>query len=84
MKEKSDIFLVQSISMDLATSHVGVENQDTRSEDLNDDDDAKINAVWYGILTLLILTLAPFSFTLLPVNNIFTSPECWYEFIFTT
>ena len=84
MKEKSDIFLVQSISMDLATSHVEVENQDTRSEDLNDDDDAKINAVWYGILTLLILILAPFSFTLLPVNNIFTSPECWYEFIFTT
>ena len=83
-KGKSNIFLIQSFSMGSAKSQLGVRNQETRSEDLYDDDAIKINGVWYGILTQLILILAPFSFTLLPVNNILTSPECWYEFIFTT
>ena len=56
----------------------------TNEVDLDDDQKWKFTDAFYGILMLLIVTLAPFSVTLLPVNNVLTNPECWYEILFST
>ena len=40
--------------------------------------------IFYGPLALAILTLGCFSTTLLPVHNVITNPEYWYEIIFSS
>ena len=37
----------------------------------------------YGLLALFIICAAPFSVTLLPVNNVIVNPEYWYEFVYS-
>ena len=48
------------------------------------NDDSNFIDGFYGLLTLLLLILAPFSITLIPMNNIFANPEYWYETVFST
>ena len=50
----------------------------------NDEEESKCTNGFYGLLALAILIVAPMSTTLLPVHNIFTSPEYWYEMVFIT
>ena len=50
------------------------------------DDDLKIKCVdgLYGLLALVILTSASLSPTMLPVHNVISNPEYWYEIIFSS
>ena len=50
----------------------------------NDNDVFKNIHSLYGPLALLILTSASFSVALIPVHNVITHPEYWYEIIFSS
>ena len=56
----------------------------TRTQRTDCDDCWKYTGSLYGVLTLAILIIAPCSITLLPFNNVFISPESWYEIMFAT
>ena len=52
----------------------------------NSDHDVEGQSIngFYGLLVVAIVIVAPFSATILPVNNVFTNPEYWYEIIIST
>ena len=78
-EQKAKIFLVQEASKISADALIG------------DSQDKNISKHWFlssnglhGILTLIILIFAPFSITLIPMNNALFQPFYWYESMFST
>ena len=52
---------------------------------LKSDDEVDSSGIdgFYGILALVICTMACFTITLLPAHNAITNPEYWYEIVFS-
>ena len=55
-----------------------------RSSDMEDNTGSTYIHGFYGLAVLAILSMAPFSATLLPAENVILKPEYWYELIFST
>ena len=39
---------------------------------------------FYGLFVLVIVIIAPISITLVPVSNVLTNPEYWYEILYSS
>ena len=77
--KKAKIFLVQEASRISSDASIG----NSKDQDSHDHFRLSSNGL-YGILTLIILILAPFSITLLPVHNALFEPFYWYELMYSS
>ena len=62
----------------------GWELPSKRPSHMDDESEPNYSNSFYGIICLLILASSAISTTLIPVHNVITSPEYWYEMIFSS